>query len=289
MNRLWRWVTTSLIVLSCITAVLLQTVPSSATMPNVESEASGSIAAAQTIDFSQHFRDLAVEGSILIYDATSDRTYQHNPQRNVTPFLPASTFKILNALISLETGVIADDVAVLTWDGISRQVPEWNRDLNMREAMKLSAIWFYQVLARRVGHERMQKWITQVGYGNQTIGSEAAIDRFWLEGELRITPQQQIQFLQRLYKNDLPFSERSLAIVKDMLVIEKTPDYTIRAKNGWIGFGSKTMRQAGWMVGYLEKGKNVYFFATNIDFRTEADAPKRMQVTRRCLKALGLL
>nr|WP_242036462.1 class D beta-lactamase [Leptolyngbya sp. FACHB-321] len=258
-------------------------------MPKAQSKTSGAIAAAQTSDFSQHFRDLGVEGSTLIYDATSDRTYQHNPQRNATPFLPASTFKILNALISLETKVIADDVAVLTWDGIPRQIPEWNRDLNMREAMKLSAIWFYQVLARRVGHEQMQKWITQVGYGNQTIGSKAAIDNFWLEGELRITPQQQVQFLQRLYKNDLPFSERSLAIVKDMLIIEKTPDYTIRAKTGWTGFGNKTMRQAGWVVGYLEKGKNVYFFATNIDFRTEADAPKRMQVTRRCLKALALL
>ncbi|MEP1059522.1 class D beta-lactamase [Stenomitos frigidus] len=258
-------------------------------MPKAQSKTSGAIATAQTSDFSQHFRDLGVEGSILIYDATSDRTYQHNPQRNATPFLPASTFKILNALISLETKVIADDVAVLTWDGIPRQIPEWNRDLNMREAMKLSAIWFYQVLARRVGHEQMQKWITQVGYGNQTIGSKAAIDNFWLEGELRITPQQQVQFLQRLYKNDLPFSEQSLAIVKDMLIIEKTPDYTIRAKTGWTGFGNKTMRQAGWVVGYLEKGKNVYFFATNIDFRTEADAPKRMQVTRRCLKALALL
>ena len=289
MNRLGRRGTTGLIVLSCITATLFQTVQPGSTMPSSKPKTSGSIASAQTIDFSQHFRDLEVEGSILIYDATSDRTYQHNPQRNATPFLPASTFKILNALISLETKVITDDIAVLTWDGISRQVPEWNRDLNMREAMKLSAIWFYQVLARRIGHERMQKWVTQVGYGNQTIGSKAAIDNFWLEGELRITAQQQIQFLQRLYKNDLPFSERSLAIVKDMLVIEKTPDYTIRAKTGWTGFGNKTMRQAGWIVGYLEKGENVYFFATNIDLRTESDAPKRLQVTRHCLKALGLL
>lgn len=109
-------------------------------------------------------------------------------------------------MISLETGVISDEIAILTWDGVERKLPAWNRDLNMREAIKLSAYWFYQVLARRVGHDRMQKWVTQVGYGNRNIGSKEDVDKFWLRGELRITPQEQIQFLQRLYKNDLPFS-----------------------------------------------------------------------------------
>ncbi len=287
MKRVLRWVIACLMVLSCITAVRSQAVRSGSIASSAP-EASP-IAVTQTTNLSQEFQTLGVNGSILIYDATSDRTYEHNSKRNTTPFLPASTFKILNSLISLETGVIADEIAVLTWDGIARQLPEWNRDLNMREAIKLSAVWFYQVLARRVGHERMQKWVTQAGYGNQKIGNPAEIDRFWLEGDLRITPQQQVQFLQRFYKHDLPFSERSLAIVKDILVIEKTPDYTIRAKTGWAGFGSQTTPQIGWLVGYLEQGKNVYFFATNIDLQTEADAPKRMQVTRRCFKALGLL
>lgn len=81
--------------------------------------------------------------------------------------------------------------------------------------------------------------MAQVGYGNGKIGNQADIDKFWLEGELRITPHQQIQFLRRFYNNDLPFSQRSLAIVKDILVVEKTPDYTIRAKTGWIGLGIK--------------------------------------------------
>ena len=93
----------------------------------------------------------------MIYDLNSDQIYQHNRDRNATAFLPASTFKILNSLISLETGVIPDEIAILTWDGVQRSIPGWNRDLNMREAFKLSAVWFYQVLARRVGHERMQQ------------------------------------------------------------------------------------------------------------------------------------
>jgi beta-lactamase class D len=236
----------------------------------------------QKIDFARHFQELGVEGSIVIQSLNTNQTFQHNPQRNATGFLPASTFKILNSLIALETKVMPDEVAVLTWDGIQRQVPEWNRDLNMREAFKRSAVWFYQVLARRVGHEPMQKWVKEAKYGNQKIGPQSDLDKFWLEGELRITPQEQIQFLQRLYGNELPFTARSLSLTKDLMIMEQTPDYTIRAKTGFVG-------QIGWVVGYVEKGKDVYFFATNIDIKTPKDLPARMALTRRCLKDLGVL
>jgi beta-lactamase class D len=236
-------------------------------------------------DFSQHFQDLGIEGSILIYDQNQTQTYQHNPQRNATPFLPASTFKILNSLIALETGVVANDVAVFTWDGIERSIPAWNRDLNMRAAFNLSAVWFYQVIARRVGYERMQQWVTEAGYGNQTIGSPEEIDTFWLTGDLRTTPQEQIQFLRRLHDNELPFSEGAIATVKDIMIVEKTPTYTIRAKSGW----EPEREKIGWYVGYVEQNDNAYFFATNIDIQNEEDLQDRAAVTRLSLETLGLL
>jgi beta-lactamase class D len=279
-----------LVALGCIVVILVHFTQPALTMQKAMVNASVDVSVAKPIDFKRHFQALGVEGSILISSLNNDRTYQHNPQRNSTPFLPASTFKILNSLISLETGVIADELALLTWDGMQRQIPEWNRDLNMKEAFKRSAVWFYQVLARRVGHERMQQWVAQAGYGNQKIGEPKAIDQFWLEGELRITPQAQVAFLQRLYKEDLPFSKRSLSIVKDIMMMEKTPEYTIRAKTGWAGFGDNTTPQIGWYVGYVEKGKDVYFFATNIDIRdTQKDPAARLELTRRCLKDLGVL
>ncbi|MGP1385987.1 MAG: class D beta-lactamase [Thainema sp.] len=240
-------------------------------------------------EFTQHFQDLGVEGSILIYDLNRDRTYQHNPSRNSTAFLPASTFKILNSLIALETGVIADDLAILTWDGVERMVPAWNRDFNMRLAFKQSAVWFYQVIARRVGHERMQQWVAAADYGNQTIGAAADIDTFWLDGDLRITPEEQIQFLRRLYSNELPFSAEVMATVKDIMIVEQTPTYTIRAKTGWFGFGESDQEQIGWYVGYVEQAGNVYFFATNIDIRDDDDAQARLELTRRCFETLQLL
>ncbi|MBE7382778.1 MAG: class D beta-lactamase [Leptolyngbya sp. SIO1E4] len=235
-------------------------------------------------DFAPHFQDLGIEGSILIYDLNRDLTYQHNRDRNATPFLPASTFKILNSMIALETGVIANDLAILTWDGVERSFPAWNRDLNIRTAFKVSAVWFYQVLARRIGHERMQQWVAAAGYGNQTIGSAEAIDTFWLSGDIRITPEEQIQFLQRLYNNDLPFSEETLATVKDIMIVEQTPDYIMRAKTGWA-----TQSDIGWYVGYVEQGENAYFFATNIDIPNSDYLGARLEVTRRSLETLGLL
>ncbi len=190
----------------CTVAILFYLTQSVFITPTKAIADSVPVTTGQDLNFKRHFRSLGIEGSILIYDASRNLTYQHNAQRNITEFLPASTFKILNALISLETKVIPDDLTILTWDGIERKLPEWNRDLNMKEAIKLSAVWFYQVLARKVGHEQMQKWINLVAYGNQKIGNKEDIDKFWLSGKLRITPQAQIQFLRRLHHGDLPFS-----------------------------------------------------------------------------------
>jgi beta-lactamase class D len=291
MNRIFRQIIVYSIALGCVTLIIWQSAQSAFTLPKLQLLTSESVNIAQTqqIDFQPRFQELEVEGAILIQDLNQDQTYQYNPQRNATDFLPASTFKIFNSLISLETGVIPNELAILTWDGVTREVPEWNRDLNMKEAIKLSAIWFYQVLARRVGYDRMQEKVQQVGYGNGNIGSPESIDKFWLEGELRITPQQQIQFLRRLYNDDLPFSARSLSLVKDIMIVEQTPEYTIRGKTGLVGFPPLENARFGWYVGYLEQNDNVYFFATNIDIRSEDDVDKRIELTRLCLQDLGLL
>jgi beta-lactamase class D len=288
MTRLVRSSITLLVTVGFIATIFWQTMQSGVTLPNQSIAAPSKLNAPQD-NFSKHFKDLGVEGSIVIYDANTDRLYQHNPARNDRAFGAASTFKILNSLIALETNVIPNELAILTWDGIPRQLPEWNRDLNMREAIKVSAVWFYQVLARRVGVDRMQQFIDRVGYGNQKIGTKEQIDKFWLDTELQITPQQQIQFLRRLYKNELPFSQRNLAIVKDILIVEQTPDYTLRGKTGMLDSTYKPTAGIGWYVGYLERGKNVYFFATNLDIRTKKDAAARKELTRRCFKTLGLL
>lgn len=253
----------------------------SQTEPNIEQQA----------DFLKNFESLDVRGSIMIYDQNQDLFYQHNRDRNETPFLPASTYKFPNSLIALETGVIKNDVDVLTWDGIERgladaPIEEWNQDLNLRLAFKYSAVWFYQVLARKIGHQRMQDFVTKIQYGNQNIGAKEDIDKFWLEGELRITPRQQIDFLRRLQQNNLPFAQKNIDLVKDIAIAEETSNYILRGKTG---IAVSVTPQIGWYVGYLEQNDNVYFFATNIDVVNEKDIAARLEVTKLCLQDLGLL
>jgi beta-lactamase class D len=289
MNKILPSIAISLTALTGATSAIANTPNITGSSPILENKSPVKVAIAQEFDFGSHFKRLGVQGSIIIYDRNAKRFHQHNAKRNVTRFSPGSTFKILNSLIALETKVIRDEKEVIDWDRDFREVSDWNQDLNMKEAFKFSAVWFYQVLARRVGYERMQEWVKKAKYGNQKIGNKEQIDSFWLNGVLRISPREEVLFLQRFYDNKLPFSERSLSTVKNIMIMEQKPGYTIRAKTGWVGFGSKTTPQIGWYVGYLEKGKKVYFFATNIDIRQDKDAAARLEVTRRCFKEMGVL
>ena len=231
-------------------------------------------------EFGVRFDSAGVRGAFVLFDASAGEYLVYNPERVEQPFLPASTFKILNSLIALETGVIEDEEEVMAWDGVERGWEMWDRDHDLRSAFRYSAVWFYQELARRIGEERMRSFVEEAGYGNRSISG--GIDTFWLEGELRITPREQVDFLRRLYANDLPFSGRNMDIVRSIMVLEEGEGYTLRGKTGWAG-------DMGWFVGYLERGENAYFFAANIDIETDDDAPARIGITRGILADLDLL
>jgi beta-lactamase class D len=238
-------------------------------------------------DLAKYFDAYKVEGAFVLYDLNANRTTRYNPSRCAEQFLPASTYKIVNALIALETGVATDADYVIKWSGQQYPVPEWNRDQTLRSALQYSVVWYYQELARREGQATIQKYIDAIGYGNRDIGGST--NAFWLDGNLRISANEQINLLVRLYKDDLPFSKRNMDIVKDILVREKKDGYTLRAK-----FGSTTQDDSvaiGWYIGYLEKDSNVYFFATNIsspDPDTQFPGA-REAITHNILKELGIL
>lgn len=234
--------------------------------------------------FARYFKEANVEGAFLVYDLQTDKYIAYNSERAKTGYIPASTYKILNSLIALETGVVRDENEVLKWDGLDRGLEEWNQDQNMRTAIQRSTIWFYQEMARRIGEERMQRYVNLAGYGNRSI--KGGIDHFWLDGELRITPVEQLEFLVRLHRNQLPFSQRVMNTVKDILVNEKTDKYILRAKTGW-AFQFKP--QIGWWVGYVEREGRAYFFAINIDIKRSEDSKARIAVARNILREMKII
>ena len=226
-------------------------------------------------------------GTVLVYDLGSNEYQAGHAERVDRRLIPASTFKVFSSLAALETGVIADAHTVIPWDGVVRERTEINRDLDLRDAFRLSAVPHYQGLVREIGAQRMQALIDAVGYGNRDISG--GIDRFWLSGALRISPREQVGFLTRLYRSDLPFSTETMVQVRDIMVSEQTDDYTIRSKTGWAILPEA--RNVGWWVGWVEHGADVTFFAAALE-ATEPDESflaARQAVARRTLAALGVL
>lgn len=236
-------------------------------------------------DLSQYFEKYDIDGCFVLYDLKNKKYIRFNPDRCAERFIPASTFKIFNSLVSLDAGVIKDEKEIIKWDGEKRFYEKWNQDLNLSDAFKYSAVWFYQELARRIGEKQMKIFIDLNNYGNKNIAG--GIDRFWLDGALRISPDEQIEFLKRLYKNELKFSQRSMDIVKQIMIYDKTEKYLIRAKTGW---AKRDDDQIGWFVGYLERNNQIYFFATNLQTKNpEEGFTSRIKITYDILTYLNLI
>ncbi len=220
------------------------------------------------------------DGAFVSYDLQNDQYTRYNPERCTERLLPASTFKILNALIGLETGVIPDENYVILWDGTQYPTQSWNQDHTLKTAFQNSVVWYYQEVARRVGREKMQQYVDAVGYGNEDITGN--LDSFWLDGAIRVSADEQVEFLKRLYSGDLPFSQRSIEIVRDMMIFQTEPDNQISGKTG---SGLMESRYVGWFVGYQEVRGNVFIFATNITSSSpEANGLKARDIALQILK-----
>jgi beta-lactamase class D len=239
------------------------------------------------VDFKKFYDQYKVDGSFVLFDQANDKYIFYNQSQFKHPFTPASTFKICNSLIGLETGVIKDENFVISWDSVTRQITAWNQDQDLKTAFKNSTVWYYQELARRVGGERMKYWLDKSNYGN--ADTSGGIDKFWLTGGLRITPEQQIDFLKRLHDNKLPFSQRSMDIVKKIMIAKDTLNYIVRAKTGW---GDQDNQNIGWYVGYVETSNNVYYFANCIQSSSDDNqdfAKARIEILYQILTEMKIL
>jgi beta-lactamase class D len=238
-------------------------------------------------DLAKRFADEGTAGTFVGYKIDDYLIIASDKDRSAEAMLPASTFKIPNSLIALETGVVGDpDKDVFKWDGVTRSIEGWNRDHTLRSAIAASAVPVYQEIARRIGAERMQKYLDLFEYGNRDIGG--GIDQFWLTGNLRIDPIEQIDFVDRLRRGALPVSKRSQELVRDILPVTRTGDSIIRAKSGLLGaeIGKPSL---GWLVGWAEKGSAQTVFALNLDIREPRHSAARMKLAQQCLGDIGAI
>lgn len=242
--------------------------------------------------FKKYFDDNKVTGCFGLWDNAQNQFTIYNLQRfRDSAYLPASTFKIFNSLAALSTGRIFSDTVIVPWDRVVRLSPggdtmdAWNKDMNMREAFEVSNVGFYQEMARRVGRDTMQHLLDSVKYGNHKMGG--AVDSFWLNNSLKITADEELGFVKRLFFKQLPFQNRDQEIVKDLMIREKTDKYILAYKTGW---GTKENgNQLGWIVGWIEENMHVYFFSLNVESTDKNIDMKtvRLNILRGILKQQG--
>jgi beta-lactamase class D len=244
-------------------------------------------------DFKKYFDSCGVDGSIAIYDYNNKDWIVSDTIKIKTETLPASTFKIINLLIALETKTIVDENEVVNWIGSTDTVkygyrPEIYHNMPIKEAFESSAGWVFVELAKKIGKDKYREYLVKCKYGNNDL-SQKEID-FWNFGNFAISPKNQVEFLHCLYEEKLPFSKRNIDIVKKVMITEQTEDYTIRAKTGWTRENNANI---GWWVGYIETKKGTFIFATRLlqdrkQNRTDFGSCRK-DITKKIFKELKII
>lgn len=237
------------------------------------------------------FRNCGVDGSTAIYDYNKQNWTITDTADGQKAMQPASTFKIINLLIALETGVINDENDIVRWPGKTDTTlygyrPEIYHDISVKEAFEVSAGWAFIELAKKIDRKTYQLYLTRAGYGNEDLSEKG--DDFWNFGPFGISPRNQVEFLMKVYEGKTPFSKRNVDILKRVMLTEETTDYKLRSKTGWTRVAGNDI---GWWVGYVERKGNVFFFATRITKKRSTVnndfGSCRKTITKAILKQIG--
>jgi beta-lactamase class D len=236
-------------------------------------------------EWQKHFDAHGVHGTFALFEPATDRYLVVNEARARERFLPAATFDIANALIALEVGSIGDASDVFHWDRRPKVREAWERDHSLASGMRENVAWMFQEIARRTGREQMREWVDRLGYGNADI--KGGIELFWLQGALRVSAIEQVDFLRKLSEGALAATQRCQRLVRESLVIERTRAYRLYAKSGACGIGKNAV---WWWVGWVERrGRPAAVFAMNFTPARSTRAEHRLRIARAILEEAGAL
>ena len=265
-----------------VTGILFVTLLTACTTNNITEDKS----------LEKYFTENNVTGTFGLFDNAKGQFTIYNTTRFTdSVYLPASTFKILNSLIGLETGIVNDSSTVIEWDSIQRGRPECDTSLMMWDAFRLSCPPWYQEMARRVGKERMQHWLDTLGYAQRydTFSIRNNLDTFWLDNSAKVTADEQMGIVKRLYFDQLPFYKRSQRIVRNMMLWEDNANYQLSYKTGW-GI-TENNHALGWITGWIVENKHPYFFVLQLESadRNYNMSAVRLKILKDILKQLGFM
>lgn len=234
------------------------------------------------IDLSEWFADY--HGSFVLYD-TSNHSWQiYNKENATLRTAPNSTYKIYNALFALESGIITPNRSEMQWNGEIYPFDAWNSNQNLNSAMKSSVNWYFQNLDKKMGKTKVQHYLKNIGYGNESIHGD--FSTYWMESSLKISPVEQVELLKNLYDYELPFASEHINTVKNSLCLSHSSKGTLYGKTGTGQINNQDIN--GWFIGWVENSNNTYIFAANIQSDSHATGKKASEITLSILSSFHI-
>jgi bla regulator protein BlaR1 len=234
-------------------------------------------------DLSDYFKEY--DGAFVLLDVESGSFLVHNDAGSRKRVSPDSTYKIMSSLIGLETGVLEDENTQMKWDGTVYPYAQWNKDQTLASAMESSASWYFQKLDAYVGKTGIENYLNQIGYGN--VDLSGGMNDFWLESSLKISPVEQVKLLEKLYTYELPFSRRTIDIVKKAIKLSEQDKIALYGKTGTGIVNNDQLN--GWFIGFVENEGKAHIFATNIQGKARTDGATARNITLSILNDKNIL
>lgn len=224
------------------------------------------------------------KGSFVLYDSAGDAWTIYNKEAAMERTAPHSTYKIYDALLGLESGIITPEHSMMAWNGEDYPFDAWESDHDLNSAMRSSVNWYFQNIDNIAGMDKVKSYFQEIGYGNRQTGDDT--DLYWTDFSLKISPAEQVELLKKFYDNDFNFAEENINAVKEAITISGTPGGTLSGKTGTGRVDGKDI--SGWFVGYIEKSGHVYYFATNIQGDSDATGSAAAGISLSVLSNIGL-
>ena len=234
------------------------------------------------LNLSSNFGDYT--GSFVLYDQSADKWNIYNMDHASTRVPPNSTYKIYDALLGLESGIITPEHSTFTWNGEPCPFESWESDQDLTSAIHNSVNWYFQAIDSQAGFQSVKTFLQTINYGNQNTGTN--LNLYWTDFSLKISPIEQVELLQNFYQNNFHFDRKNIQAVKNALLLSTTSSGSLYGKTGTGRVNGKDVN--GWFVGYIESDNNTYYFATNIQAPSNATGSQATEITEAILSDFGI-
>ena len=270
----WKY-TTGFVAFLLIAAILLSLIPTLSTFASNEElyQWDRSSETITYVDYSTYFDEY--NGSFVLYNLNADSWNIYNLKNATTRKSPDSTWKIYDALLGLEKGMITPEESLISWNKQNYPFEAWNKDQTLFSAMDSSVNWYFQKMDERIGASAVKDYLQMIGYGNETMSDD--LTTYWLESSLKISPIEQVTLLKDIYYNTFHFKAENINAVKSSICLVSSEAGNLYGKTGTGRIDGKDIN--GWFVGYLNSEGNTYFFATNIGADANATGSTATKIT----------